>query len=202
MRITKKQIIQIVSIIVIITVVLLAGFFLGRFSKTRIVYLDLDDSVINTSSETKYKFMPAEFSDYIVQLSTSLEVDPDLVVAILMQENPKFNPGAENRNSNGTSDLGLFQLNSRYVFSTFEQKYWLEDGPELNPFNWKHNTFVAIHLIKDLTTKLKVQDDAIMAYNCGYPAVINHQIPATTYIYLAAVKNNITLLKDGAADAE
>ena len=142
----------------------------------------------------KYKFLDYKVSKYIESLCLELDLDSDLVVAILMVENPKFDDCAVNRNLNGTVDCGLFQLNDRYIWTEFKDSYWIE-GVELDPFNWRHNCFIALHHIEYLLKKLKVVDDAIMAYNCGAGAVMNGWIPQSTEIYLAKVKNNLSLLK-------
>lgn len=144
--------------------------------------------------EPKYKVMPKELSNYICDMSEELDIDSDLVVAILMRENPEFNPDATHRNDNGTIDVGMFQLNDRYLWTEFKNDYWFENI-ELNPYNWKHNTYIALHHIKYLQDKFKIQDDVIMAYNGGKGAVMNGTIKPSTFNYLANVKNNLFLLK-------
>lgn len=146
-------------------------------------------------SGTEYSFMPKELSDYIVELSYVLKLDPDLCASILMQENPDFNANATHNNSNGTIDIGLWQLNDRYLWSVFYKEYWTFNDIEFNPFNWKNNTYIALNHIKQLENSHKTFDDTIMAYNCGSGAVINHEIPETTRRYLANVKNNYQILK-------
>lgn len=141
-----------------------------------------------------YQFLNKALSDYICDLSAELDINPNLVVSILMVENPEFNQEAIHRNENGTIDCGLFQLNDRYVWTTFKAAYWF-DNIELDPFNWKHNAYIAMHHIKALQDQLKLQDEVIMAYNCGIGAVMNETVPAATKVYLAKVKNNMVLLK-------
>ncbi len=155
------------------------------------------DVILKAVSEepSKYPFLEKDVSDYICALCTELKLDSDLVVARLMVENPEFNYNAMHLNENGTVDEGLWQLNDKYLWTTFKDRYWFKDI-ELNPFNWKHNTYIALHHMKYLQDKFKIQDEAIMAYNCGEGAVMNNNIPASTYIYLAKVKNNIWLLKN------
>lgn len=147
-----------------------------------------------TEEPHRYQFLNKALSDYICDLSAELDVNPNLIVAILMVENPEFNQEAIHRNENGTIDCGLFQLNDRYVWTTFKASYWF-DNIELDPFNWKHNAYIAMHHIKALQDQLKLQDEVIMAYNCGIGAVMNETVPAATKVYLAKVKNNIVLLK-------
>ena len=150
--------------------------------------------LVKDEREAKYKMLPKELSHYICDLSAELKVDSDLVVAILMVENPEFNPDATHKNENGTIDVGMFQLNDYYLWTTFKKDYWF-DNIELNPFNWKHNTYIAVHHIQHLQDRFKVQDDVIMAYNGGKGAVMNGTIKPITVTYLSKVKNNLYLLK-------
>ena len=156
-----------------------------------------DFTVEETQVETtgKYIFLEKQMSDYICELSEKLELDSDLAVSVLMVENPEFDKDAVHRNLNGTIDVGLYQLNDRYLWTVFKNDYWLKDV-ELDPFNWKHNAYIALHHLSYLQKKLKVQDDVIMAYNCGRQAVMDGVIPDTTVAYLARVKNNYMLLKN------
>ena len=165
------------------------------FKKTKRIAVDFSLKDIELPErEPKYKFLPAEISNYICDLCDGLKIDSDLVVSHLLVENPEFNPEAMHRNDNGTIDVGLFQLNDRYLWTTFKSDYWF-DNIDLDPFNWKHNTYIALHLMADLHKEFKVQDDAIMAYNGGRGAVMNGTIKPSTYEYLRKVKINYTLLK-------
>lgn len=167
------------------------GFILNRSKKS----YDFNNVVfVPVSEQPKYDFLPHELSDYICYLADGLELDSDLIVAHLMVENPEFNPDAMHKNDNGTIDVGMFQLNDRYLWTEFKQDYWF-DNLELDPFNWKHNTYIALHHMKYLHDKFKVQDDAIMAYNGGKGAVMNGTVKDSTRVYLIKVKNNLHLLK-------
>lgn len=171
------------------------GYKIGLKHKTLIVHTNFDDLTLTASiEETKYKFMPREMSDYICNMCNELNIDSDLAASILMIENPQFNPEATHRNNNGSLDTGLWQLNDVYLYRTFVPAYW-DLNIEFNVFNWKHNTFIALHLIKDLSETLKIQDEVIMAYNCGTGTVMSGEIPDITYTYLARVKNTMELLK-------
>lgn len=139
---------------VIITLGLLVIYFVSAFmigvsfqkDKSKLIVhtnfenIEIQEEIINS----KYNFMSVEISNYIVQLCNELELDSDLVVSILMQENPTFNIEATNRNQNGTMDCGLFQLNNKYIWTTFVPDYWVDINVEFNPYNWKHNTFFSI----------------------------------------------------------
>ena len=166
------------------------GFILNRSKKS----YDFNNVVFIPKTENpKYTFLEPEISDYICALCDGLNIDSDLAVSHLLVENPNFNPDAIHKNENGTIDVGMFQLNDRYLWTTFKKDYWF-DNVELDPFNWKHNTYIALHLMADLQKEFKVQDDAIMAYNGGRGAVMNGTIKPSTYEYLRKVKNNLILL--------
>jgi hypothetical protein len=193
----KKEILFTLTICLIVIMCICSfamGFTLNRSKKN----YDLNKVVfVPRSEKPKYDFLEPELSDYICALCDSLKLDSDIVVAHLLVENPEFNPDAIHINVNGTLDVGLFQLNDRYLWTTFKDDYWFENL-ELDPFNWKHNTYIAIHHIKYLQEKMKIQDAAIMAYNCGERAVMNDSIPETTKAYLSKVKINLALLQKGA----
>ena len=176
----------------------LIGFNMNRSQKS---YNFSVVSDIPKSENPKYKFLEPDISDYICELCSNMELDSDLIVALLMTENPTFNKDAIHKNENGTIDCGLFQLNDKYLWTTFKSKYWF-DNLELDPFNWKHNTYIALHHFQYLQEKMKIQDEAIMAYNCGDGAVMSGNIPDSTYTYLLKVKNNLWLIRNQKEEIE
>lgn len=195
MKLKRSDFVMLISTLIIPVIMLFCGigFHMGKSKEKRIA---VDFSIHEMAEdEHKYSFLSKAISDYICNLSYELGIDSDLVVAILMVENPEFNPEVIHKNENGTVDCGLFQLNDRYIWTTFKDNYWV-DNVEVDPFNWKHNCFIALHHINYLQEQLKVTDEAIMAYNCGIGAVMNNSIPPSTRIYLYKVKKNIILLKN------
>ena len=187
-----------ILVLICISLLCVTMYLIGS-RKSKLIAVDFSVSLDNEEEvEHKYQFLPKSLSDYICNLCSEMDINTDLVVSILMVENPEFNPDAVHKNENGTVDCGLFQLNDRYIWTTFKEAYWF-DNLELDPFNWKHNVYLAVHHIQSLQKQLKLQDDVIMAYNCGIGAVMNGNIPASTKVYLAKVKNNMVLLK-GAED--
>lgn len=189
-----KVVVALSAIFTIIGSVIL-GFAVGKRQTEKVIAVNITETpLVFEEVSQEYPFLPKDLSLYIEDLCTQLEIDTNLAVAILLQENPEIKADATNRNQNGTSDLGLWQLNDRYLYTDFEKKYWKMEV-ELNPFNWKHNTFIALNHIYWLQSRLKVQDDVIMAYNCGIGAVMNNKVPDITKVYLRRVKNNYNLLK-------
>ncbi len=194
----NQKIIIFSSVVVFLITCLSILSFIAGTKHSKKIAVDFSIEELETDiREPKYKMLPAALSNYICDLSAELELDSDLIVAILMVENPEFNPDAISRpNQNGTLDLGMFQLNDYYLWTEFKNDYWFENI-ELNPFNWKHNTYIAIHHIKYLQDKFKIQDEVILAYNGGKGAVMNGTIKPSTYNYLRKVQNNLFLLKGG-----
>ena len=192
----KEKILRTVVILIIDISISAASFTIGYKISHRKKSYDFNNVIFIPKSENpKYTFLEPEISDYICALCDGLKLDPDLAVAHLLVENPEFNPDAIHKNENGTVDLGLFQLNDKYLWTTFRNDYWF-DNVELDPFNWKHNTYIALHLMADLHKQFKVQDDAIMAYNGGRGAVMNGTVKPSTFDYLRKVNNNYMLLKN------
>lgn len=158
---------------------------------------DFNDRINEIRVNSQYSFLPKEIEDYILESCENLGVDPDLCLAILINENPEINFTAVNSNANGTADVGLWQINDKYLWTTFKDDFWVFEDVELNPFNWKHNTYIALRIIQDNCKTFSTFDERVMAYNCGCGAVMNDKIPASTYKYLASAKINYELLKSG-----
>ena len=199
----KKLIIKTCSICAIILTIILLIYIaitqrktIKRQEKALLTIEMAFDSMDYENIETKYDFIDKRKAIYIEELCKSENVNSDLVFGHLMKENPTFDEFAINRdNINGSVDIGLFQLNDYYLWTDFVPRYWIK-GVDFDPFNWKHNAYIAVHHIAWLQKNLKVEDDVIMAYNCGLNAVINDRIPTSTKeVYLVEVRNNMNLLK-------
>lgn len=196
MKTNYKIIIATCLSIIIYSFAFILGINYQKDKSKLIVHTNFENTHIQEEIiDPKYEFIPPEIANYIIQMCNELEVDTDLAVAILMQENPGLDLDATNRNKNGTMDLGLWQLNDKYLYTTFSELFWQFEDVELNAFDWKHNTFIALHQIEWLQSRLKVFEDIVMAYNCGIGAVMNRTIPESTKVYLSRVKNNYKLLK-------
>lgn len=154
--------------------------------------------------DNKYStFVDDEKAEYIVKLSNNFNVDPDLVVSILEKENPTLVTDATSKpNQNGTRDLGLFQLNDRSLFCRggFIEMWWKPEFGEFDADNWKHNAYIAVKYIQDLTETFGPNNVYFIAagYNAGvlraYEAYINDdtsRLPSSTaVVYAPIVVNN------------
>lgn len=170
---------------------------LKKFGKTVFltdVSIDISESWVNPFPDIK-----DEISFYIIEICKPLKIEPEVVLAILLQENPMQDPYATNINSNGTVDCGLFQINSKYTIY-FAEKYWKFDvfNEEFDVFNWKKNAWVATHIINDYYSFFhKDIEKTAAAYNAGVSRVFNEQeLPAITLNYKKQVKSHYNNLKN------
>ena len=198
-KIIAKQIISYFMFIVLLFSSFIMGHILTvkKLGETSFTETKTVETPINWENPYK-ELIKDEIAFFIIENCKSLELDPNLPIAILLQENPSLDPRAINKNNNGTMDRGLFQLNSFYQ-SYFTENYWPFDkyNTDMNFdwSNWQHNSWVAIHLIKDLYKDFDEDiEKTIMAYNAGASAVISGNIPKTTLDYRDKVLNSYTLL--------
>lgn len=161
-----------------------------------------EHKVVQENFENRYSFfLDDEKAEYITSLCKGFSLDSDLVVAILMQENPTLKEDAVGKmNKNGTVDLGLFQLNDLCLFQKggFLDLFWPKDFPEFEASNWKHNSYIAVRLIEDLSKTFgeNAYERIAAAYNCGAGRVFLGQIPvSTSTVYVPSVMNSLAVIK-------
>ena len=114
------------------------------------------------------EYSTQQIKDMIVAECRRQGIDPTVPLAIAQHESG-FNPSAHNTaNSDGTSDRGVFQLNSKY--------FKLKD-----PFDPVENIRRGVSHIKALTKTFGNDIDSLLAaYNAGAGAVQSGRIPAST----------------------
>lgn len=200
-KIIAKQIITCFAVVVLLLGTFFAGHIFAIKSIGRVSFTESKTIEVPINWENPYKdLVKDEIALYIIEVCKPLKLNPNLVVSILLQENPKQNPYAVNVNDNGTTDNGLFQLNSAYQLY-FATLYWPFDKYDTNMgfdwSNWQHNAWVAIHLINDLYKDFdKDVEKVIAAYNAGASRVISGNIPQTTLDYRDRVLKLYTLLNN------
>ncbi len=112
-----------------------------------------------------------DLAAHIKKLSEKHNVPLNVIQAIINKESG-WNPNAVGQNSS-SSDLGLMQLNSRYLDS-YVEKYWNHDGIKFDPKNPFHNAELGVAYLQDLHKMVKDNkwwEKTIMAYNIGPTAV-------------------------------
>jgi soluble lytic murein transglycosylase-like protein len=96
----------------------------------------------------------------IITIALEVGIPPCLVLAIAYTENPYLDPAAIHKNSDGTLDRGIMQLNS----SWYKDENWMD--PEIN-------IRAGCSYIKWLLSLPNMNYWTVaVAYNCGYSRFI------------------------------
>lgn len=180
------------------------GLFVGTFFAGRAfaikeigkaVFTDSQTIAIETEWVNPYEgLVNDEYARYIIEICSSLKLDPNIVVAVLLQENTKQDPLAVNKNHDGSYDCGLFQLNSKNL-TIFSKAYWPFKEVAFDWTNWQHSTIIAVHLLNDLYKSFDGDiAKAVAAYNAGCGRVILGKIPKTTQDYQQKVLSYYAML--------
>jgi len=134
---------------------------------------DIENIINDTTLLVMYDSI---YNDYIEQECTTYDV-PVYIVNRLLYVESKFNPKAINKNQNGTKDLGIAQVNDKYL-SYFKEKYFPFD-----PFNpYESITFCVIYL-RSLYEYFGDWYSAIASYNAGITRIKNNQFSKRTIQY-------------------
>ena len=139
--------------------------------------------------------LPDSLESYLIEQCREVGILVPVARAILFQENRGCNPNACPFNKDGSQDLGLFQLNSNYLWKDFVPNYWDRE----DEFRWAdpfHSTYIAVRHIKWLYDVYKgpsmptMQSRTFMvalAYNCGVGAVLKGKVPEASVKYAVSV---------------
>lgn len=126
----------------------------------------------------------AQIQAMITQAANNAGIDPAIALAVAQQESG-FNPNEVNSaNTNGTTDYGVFQINSTNLASL---------GLTSNPLDPQANINAGVGLLAQLLNQYNGDvQTALWAYNAGPGSVANGNLPASTANYITAVTNGIT----------
>lgn len=177
----KLWLIELASIFVLIVGSIAGTFLITRYSTIKEIgtvnsewFVIKEKELDLNGFQNKYKdFLSDEKAQYIVEVCNGFGLDPDIAVAILAVENPTVNENAINRkNLNKTIDIGLFQLNDRSLYEKggFLDQWWTFDSKDnFDPFNWKHNAYIAIQYMNLLKNTFGEKNPYWIAagYNAG-----------------------------------
>lgn len=166
---------------VIMKKILIFLFFI--LSWTLILSNDASKNLLNISSNEFIQNVDSDVFNYVYNLNNKNLELTILFCSLLVQENSTMNHNAVSKaNCDGTYDLGLWQLNSRYVDS-FVNNYWDSDE-EFNVYNWAHNTYIAVRHLQWLANQFDNDyKKTIIAYNAGISNVSRGTISPSSIAY-------------------
>lgn len=133
----------------------LVPVFLGqayRLEVNNLIEINISFYIQEYASKEK---IPIEISKAIMLKALSSNIPVNLAFSLAKNES-SYNPLAYNKNTDGSYDFGLFQLNSS-SFGDVKNKY-----KDINK-----NTNVALAYLKELYVAYGSYDLALIAYNCG-----------------------------------
>lgn len=116
--------------------------------------------------------MSDEYYDYVVQAAKDNNIPISVILATMTTENESYDPYAKSKNTNGTYDMGLCQVNSNY-YKEFGKIYDIDNFDPYNPqqaieFIAKHMKYLSDYGIEKYN--LSDEDSYIFAagaYNRG-----------------------------------
>jgi soluble lytic murein transglycosylase-like protein len=120
-------------------------------------------------------------------LARSLAIEagiPPLLLARLIAYESGWVQNRVGRNSNGTEDYGLMQLNGAYL-AEFAWRY--NGGKTFDPFDSRMNLRIGTRHLATLYRVTGSWRAAVSAYNCGLSRYRSGKLPASTLRYVEAV---------------
>lgn len=122
--------------------------------------------------------------EMVTRISLEIGMDPGLALALLDEENKRHDVRADHYNeSSGSHDLGLFQLNDRFIHTDFVPRYW-KSGDPFDVFDAESNAYIALSHFKYLLERFDGNIlDALRAYNGGVTAVVSNKVKQMTIDY-------------------
>lgn len=115
-----------------------------------------------------------DLQKYIYEITEEYDMDYTVVLAIIWTENNSFDVNAMHKNSNGTVDMGLMQLNSKY--KNWQAELAGINKCEFNAYNPHHNIQAGVGILnyyKEYWLNKGISEDQIFnhtvnSYNMGH----------------------------------
>ena len=138
-----------------------------------------------TSEEITSPYLP-----WLQDRCAIYEVPMEIVLAVAIVES-NFKMVNSSPNTNGSYDIGIMQINSRYL-DYFEETFWYKHRV-FNPHDPHDNIEMGILILKNLFEQTGEWDQAVRAYNTGLHAV--KHAPDRSHSYLVKVVNVLNTLE-------
>lgn len=125
--------------------------------------------------------IPVKYRGYVSELCFQYNVPVGLLYNVVYHESRWKDHVISKRNTNGSRDIGLMQLNSDYL-EYYVAKFF--SGNKFNPLNGFHSLEVGVKYLADLHNRLKGDWYKVaIAYNYGIGRVHHKRIPANVKVY-------------------
>lgn len=135
-----------------------------------------------------YDKIPVQYRNYIIRFCSQNDL-PALLVYAYIQLESEWNNRCIGRNATSI-DIGLGQINSRYMWVHAKAHFKSRDWKSFNIYNPYDNLEVSLNLMNELYKQFHYDyRSALAAYNAGYMSVIYKKIPQSTYRYIYRIEN-------------
>lgn len=136
--------------------------------------------------------VPNKYKATLIAICEKYQVPASILAGVIFAES-NWSPNIINKNKNGTIDIGLAQLNSRYLHE-FAMKD--NNGIKINPNDPLVSLSVAASYLSRLYKMHGTWQLAVAAYNCGPGNVARGTIPASTTKYVEKIMNFVLTSAD------
>ena len=142
-------------------------------------------SGIGFSEEIKSPYIP-----WLIDRCALYDVPPEIAVSVAIVES-NFTMAVSAENWNGSRDIGIFQINSRYV-KWFEKALWYE-YKDFDPYDPKDNIEMGIIYLRHLYDHTGSWDKTVRAFHQGLHGL--RKDPDRSNTYLVRVINVLNTLE-------
>lgn len=148
-------------------------------------------TIIVFSTTFAGEIVDEEIIQFTFQKCKEYNVPADLFFAIGINESGFQNIRSYAPNGDGSYDIGIYQLNSKYI-KYYERTFWYKEV-DFDPWNPKHNIEIAVIYLKHLYTFTGSWQKAVASYNTGLHGLKKY--PESANIYVAKISNALTSIE-------
>lgn len=121
--------------------------------------------------------------------SREVGLPKELLIAVALVES-SGNESAINYNRDGSYDVGLFQLNSKFL-DYYVEKFWDTSTP-FDPYNGEHSIILGSRYLAWLIETTGSLEKGVIAYNVGIGSVIAEKRVLAQAQYFSKVTKTVT----------
>ena len=132
----------------------------------------------------------SEYLPFIQEMSAIHEVPLEIALAVAIIES-NISMVVSDQNSNGSFDVGIYQLNNYYL-DYFEEEFWYESR-FFDPYSANDNIEMGIILLRNLYIQTGGWDDAVRAFHSGLHGLKKN--PDLSRTYFIKIVNIVTTMR-------